>query len=128
MQINRQTRDRKGGHKSSVLTHSVDGDDPCIIHYTPACRSLVKKLGKKKVRRQFNRSMKHIQRELDNDYSTEEFLMDLELAEFYNDQWYDDDWRHELEAEPEEEPMDWYDPWYYYGDEEPFFNDDDLVN
>lgn len=123
METSRQTRDRKGGHKTAKELNGASAYIG-VSGYTPVERSLIKRLSKKKVRRQFNRSMSHIQRELENDYTTEEFLMDLELDEMYGDDWHDDEWR--LELEPAQEAAFMYED-DYWRDDYPLFGelDDD---
>lgn len=111
-QITRNNRDKRGGHKTSMPHKHAFGDD--YAYCTPVEKSIIKRLSKKKIRRQHRMTHEAINREMVNDYTWEDYERELYLDEM----WYDDepmmltdDWDPEPESE---DPYlhDWdYDPY-----------------
>lgn len=104
-QVTRKDRNRRGGNKSSILPRSIDGDDPCIVHYTPVERKFLKRNGRKAMRKQHAKAVAMALNEAIEDSR-------LEAEEYFlEEEWYDDT--------PMEEPT-WFNP-----NEEPLYSPDD---
>jgi len=83
--IDRKSRDRKQGHKSSTLPATHWGTD--IIHYTPVERAFLKRNGKKAMRKQHAKAIKDGYAEMlheDREDRLEADWDDIELS----DDWY----------------------------------------
>lgn len=99
----RKTRDRKGGHEPSVLSVGMEGWAYC----TKVERSLVKRLTKKKIRRQHKMTMAQVCYETSNDWTLEDHLEEINYGS------YDADWEDYIQDREElEDDWDQYDPYY----------------
>jgi hypothetical protein len=113
-QVTRKDRNRRGGNKSSILPRSIDGDDPCIVHYTPVERKFLKRNGRKAMRKQHAKAVAMALNEAIEDSRLDEFDALLDDYERYDDT-------------PMEEPL-WCDieeedP-YWYADDYGYVHDD----
>lgn len=81
--ITRKNRDKRGGHSGTNLGIVLDGS----VDFTPIERALLKRISKKKMRRQHKMTHQAIQRELSNDFTWKDYEYELEI----NDAWYDDE-------------------------------------
>lgn len=111
MLINHKNRDRKGGHSNSSLGYNEVID--------PKTKKLFKRLGNKKLRRQFNKTNSAIQKELENNWTFHDECHELDMMDDNYDPWFMDD---ELDTMSNDDVYPWFtdelwldDDLYQYG-------------
>lgn len=105
MKINRKNRDRKGGHSNSSLNYNE------FEVVDPKTKKLFKRLGNKKLRRQFNKTNSAIQKEIENDWTFYDECRELDMMDEDYNPWFMDD---ELDTTDDELDTisDNYNPWF----------------
>lgn len=113
--FDRNNRNRRGGHKTLMPVNHRFGNE--CMYCTPVEKKLIKRLSKKKIRRQWQATQAEVQREMNNDWTWQDQWQELMEYESLQEEYDDEPMDYLCSAYDDDRVPDWYEEQGYSTEE-----------